>query len=76
MSDGEVFAWFIFGGIGLVCAVGLIVAEIRKGPGKQNRKRPVRVPRETSWSRAAKYYDQQREKSLKYLAQHPNEKPF
>lgn len=76
MSDGEVFAWFIFGAIGLVCAVGLIVVEVRKGPGKRNRKRPVHVPRETSWDRAAKYYEEQRRKSLERLAQHPNEKPF
>lgn len=45
MTDGEVIAWFFFGGVALICATCLIAIEVRKGPGKSNRRRGLPAPR-------------------------------
>jgi hypothetical protein len=53
MSDGEVYAWFIFGLLGLVCAIGLAWPRKRR---KSNR-RIIHVPRETLWGRTNRYHE-------------------
>lgn len=53
MSDGELFLAFTLGAVGLACGLVIWISHELKKPPKSN----VRVPKRTSWERAAKYYE-------------------